>query len=118
MIQYIQCIKGKDQLTIPDFRRAFDEYGRMMRAIANRIGAERVEVSTTLAVEANLTVMLDRGTGLPFDGVVEIYIPSAREMAERLAHPDVAPMLQALQRFQEEFIDLESSRFFFASAEG
>lgn len=117
MIQYIQCIKGKDKLTIPEFRRAFAEYARQMRDIGARIGAVRVEVSTTLAVEANLKVMLDRGTGLPYDGVVEIYVENAREFGERLAQPQVAAAVRELQRFQETFVNLEASAFFFATSD-
>lgn len=117
MIQYIQCIKGKDHLTIAEFRRSFSEYGRRMREIALRLGAVRVEISSTLAVEANLKVIMARGTKLPYDGILEVYVASARDLEEKLAEPVIADAVQDLQRFQETFVDLEASAFFFATVE-
>jgi len=70
-----------------------------------------------LAVDENLQVMLVRGTTEPFDGVAELQISNAPRMIEKLEKEPVRGMWDEFKRLQNEFIDLESSSFFFASEE-
>ena len=116
MIQYIQCLKARDGMSIPEFRVHFREYVEQMRHIASDAGATRVEASTTLAIEANVQVMSDRGTQTPYDGVLEVYFPNA-SLLETLESPEMSARLDEIQVFQETFVDLEASSFFFATVD-
>ena len=51
--------------------------------IGTILGALKVEITTTLAVEANLELMLRRGTKAAYDGVVEIYTQRDRPRSSK-----------------------------------
>ena len=72
MIKFIQCVKAKSDLSIPEFRGHWQEYEKRAQAIAGATDAVRVVANLTLAVEQNLEIQLNRGTSEPFDGVLEI----------------------------------------------
>ena len=116
MIQYIQCLKARTGMSISEFRTHFREYVEQMRRMAMDVGATRVEASTTLAIDANVEVMSNRGTQTPYDAVLEVYFPNA-SMLEALQASTMQERLDAIQRFQEEFVDLERSSFFFATVD-
>ena len=116
MIQYIQCIKAREGMAILDFREHFRVYADKMRVLGKAVGAIKVEASTTLAVADNLQVMSDRGTKAPYDAVLEVYLPNARAL-EALDAPDMQARVEDFQAYQESFIDLHGSSFFFATVE-
>lgn len=116
MIQYIQCIKAREGMAILDFREHFRVYADKMRALGAAVGATKVEASTTLVVADNLQVMSERGTKAPYDAVLEVYLPNARAL-EALETPEMRARVEGFQAFQETFIDLHRSSFFFATVE-
>lgn len=116
MIHYVQCLKAREGMPVLEFRTRFREYSEKMRAIAAAIGAIRVESSSTLAVEANLRVMSERGTHAPYDAVLNVYLPNAGVL-DALAQPDTAALVEDAQAFQDSFVDLERSSFFFAAVD-
>lgn len=117
MITFIQCVKGRPELSIPEFREHWKAYGKKAQAVALATGAVGVYVNTTLAVEENLEVQLSRGTAEPYDGVLKVCWPKAAGLEEVLNEPRVAALLDDFQSYQERFIDLDRSSFFFASEE-
>jgi hypothetical protein len=117
MITFIQCVKARAELTIPEFREHWQVYGAKARALAEVTGAVDLYQDTTLAVEENLDIRLNRGTAEPYDGVLKFSWPNASRLNEILEDPVVVPLLEDFQSFQERFIDLDSSSFFFASEE-
>ena len=117
MINFIQCVRRKPGLPLTEFRAAWQEYGKIARELAEEVGATRLSLSSTLAVDANLSLMADRGVFGPFDGVLEMRLESAPAVIERLGRPGVREQLEALQKHQEEFMDLAGSSFFFTVEE-
>lgn len=115
MIKFIQCIKARPGLSITDFRRYWERYEKVARAIAEATDSVGLSLSTTLAVQQNLEVQLERGTSDPFDGILEIRWPNASGLETALAKPDVAKNIESLQAMQEEFVDFDKSSFFFTS---
>jgi hypothetical protein len=117
MISFIQCVKGRSGLSIPEFREHWHAYAAKAKALAEATGAVGLVVNTTLAVEQNLQVRLSRGTAEPYDGVLKLSWPNAAGLGEGIADPKVAAVLEDLRKHQELFIDLDRSRFFFAAEE-
>ena len=117
MISFIQCVKSRSELSIPEFREHWRAYAAEAAALATATGAVGLVVNTTLAVEQNLEVRLSRGTAEPYDGVLKISWPNAAGLDERLGDPKIAAALEAFRKHQELFIDLDRSRFFFAAEE-
>lgn len=117
MITFIQCVKRRPELSIQQFRESWRAYAAQAEALARLTGAVGLSINTTLAVEPNIQVRLQRGTSEPYDGLLKLSWPNAAGMKEQLERPDVAAALEAFRSHQETFIDLERSSFFFGSEE-
>jgi hypothetical protein len=117
MITFVQCVRRRPELSIQEFREHWQDYAERARALAAATQAVGLFVNTTLAVEENLTVQLERGTSAPFDGVLKFCWPNAAGLEARLADPEVERLVDAFQRHQDIFIDRDQSSFFFASEE-
>lgn len=117
MIKMVQCIHAKPGLPPQEFRRRWQEYGHLLREVLERVGAVELELTTTLAVQANAELMISRSTGKPFDAMAEIWWPSAQALDQALAVPEAQEAVEAVQCLQEEFMDLSRSVFFFAYQE-
>jgi hypothetical protein len=117
MVKLIQCVRRKRDVPVAEFRRLWSEYGSRLRAGALAIGAGRCTLSTALLIGENLQIVLNRGTVAPFDGVAEIWFDDAPSAMARLKSPEGQSALGDFQAFQESFIDLGESCFFFAGDE-
>ena len=115
MITYIQCVKSKAELSIQEFRDRWEKYGRLAEALADESGAVGLFMNTTLQVEENLEVRLNRGTAERFDGVLKFCWRNAAGLDEILQQEEPARLLEELRSHQDEFMDLDRSSFFFAS---
>jgi len=114
MIKLVQCVRKQSEIELLEFRRYWDEYRRLLEKAQEELGISRVLFSTALAVEENFEVMLARGTRVPYDGIVELFFENASTFRDVLAHPETETVLKEIRAFQEEFMDLGASTFFFA----
>jgi hypothetical protein len=116
VLKWVQCIRRRPELTVVEFRRLWVEYGEEVVALGAEVGAFRVEVSASLAVEANLAWRLQRGSAAPFDGIAELHFSgSAPEFFEVLKQPGPKGHVDRLLLLQEGFVDVPHSCFFLAS---
>ena len=115
MIKHIQCLRRHPDLTPADFRRHWEEYQPLWRALAVQLGAVRVAFSTTLAIEANQQIAMLRGSDEPFDALVETWVHDALDLVERFASPSAAELRNAVFARQHRFLDLDRCSFFFAT---
>ena len=115
MITYIQCVTSKAELSIQEFRDQWEKYGRLAEALADETGAVGLFMNTTLQVEENLEVRLNRGTAEPFDGVLKFCWSNAAGLDEILQQEEPGRLFAAHRSPQEGFMDLDRSSFFFAS---
>jgi hypothetical protein len=117
MFRYLQCVRRKSDLSVAEFRQLWKQYQPMVLELAERLGAAGVEFHTTLSVDANVRMAMQRGTMEPFDAIVEVSIANPAAFGAQLGEPKVLAKLEALQQFQEENFDISRSCFFFASSE-
>ena len=117
MIKFIQCVKRKPEVSIQDFRRSWKIYQAKATELAKAMNVTGLTFCTTLNVEENLQVMLTRGTSEPFDGVAEFRISNAPRTIEALSREPGKSLMEDLQKLQTEFLDMETSAFFFAAEE-
>ena len=115
MIKYVQCLRRHSDLSQADFRRHWEEYKLLWQRLADQVGAIRVSFSTTLAVDANDRIVLQRGTEEPFDGLVETWAHDANELEARLDSPALRELVLAIFSKQHEFLDLGHCCFFFCA---
>lgn len=115
MIKYVKCLRRHPDLAPQDFRRHWEEYKALWQALANHFGAERVSFSTTLAVDANDRILIERGTEDPFDGMVETWVVDAKDIEDGFSKPAAQPLLQQVYAKEHEFLDLGRCCFFFSA---
>ncbi|HHH38433.1 MAG TPA: hypothetical protein ENK50_02510 [Sedimenticola sp.] len=115
MIRLVHCVRRRPDLSVEAFRRfwsgaAFDE---LLEELARATGAVRVEKNLTLLIDVNETLMQERGTAEPFDGILEVWWRQARGLQERLGDPAIREALERMTDYQRQFIDFPHSRRFF-----
>lgn len=111
MVKLVQCVRRRPGVSLTDFRDRWREYGDMIKAGSVATGGVRCTLSTTLAVKANL---MTRGAEEPFDGIAEIWFESAPALLEALKRPEWQGQMETFWAFQESFVDLSRSSFFWA----
>lgn len=114
MIKLVQCVRKQAEIELLEFRRYWDEYRLILEKAQRELGISRLLFSTTLAVDENFELMLARGTRTPYDGIVEVYFENATILREGIENPGADSILEEIRKFQEEFMDLSASTFFFA----
>lgn len=119
MIRLINCVKRQPDVTLEQFRHYWNsnEFESLIKQVVAISGAVRYSKSATLAIEANILVQQHRGTGDPFDGVLEYWWTKAAHMEGLLDKPDAAALMQKMLDYQKQFIDLPHSSVFFTEAE-
>jgi hypothetical protein len=115
MIKFMQCIRRKPQISVQDFRQYWDRYTEVWQELARLSEARRMAASVALEIDQNTAIQLARGTGAPFDGVLEVWWSDGGILKSYAEHPTVQEKLLAMRALQEEFADLGNSSFFFAS---
>jgi hypothetical protein len=113
MITFVQCVRRRPELSPAEFQRHWELYGEQVRALAEASNALRFSLSRVLAVEENLAVIASRGTSEPFDGLVQISWTSGSAAMADVERAFAGTAIAAMQRHQEEFMDLERCSFFF-----
>jgi hypothetical protein len=83
MIKYVQCLRRHPDLSPADFRQHWEEYKGLWQELADHLMAIRVSFSTTLAIDANEQIAIQRGTAEPFDGLVETWVKDAQDLETR-----------------------------------
>ena len=117
MIKLVQCIHSRPGLSPMEFRNAWKRYGELLRASLDTLGASEVELTTTLAVEANVELILSRDTAEPFQAMAEIWWDNATVLEEALETPEGTALVERIREFQETFMDIPRCAFFFAFQE-
>ena len=117
MIKFIQCIRAKPGMSVEAFRKKFSEYEDRVRPMAAAAKAEKVSLREVLHIDQNLDVKAARGTEDPYDGVLELSWGKGSDVVSYLAQPAAQEAIETLRAYQEEFIDLSRSSFFFISEE-
>ncbi|HCU53852.1 MAG TPA: hypothetical protein DIC36_06100 [Gammaproteobacteria bacterium] len=115
MIKFMQCIRRQPQLSVVDFRRHWDRYTQVWQELARLSEARRMVTSVGLDIDQNTSIQLARGTREPFDGVLEVWWLNGEQVSKYLQDPALKEKLASMRQLQEEFVDLASSSFFFAS---
>ena len=117
MIKFMQCIRRQPQLSVAEFRKYWDRYKDTLLELAKLTGAKRLVTSIGLEIDQNISIKLVRGTGEPFDGVLEVWWEDGGQVVKHMEDPALQDKLTSMRQLQEEFVDLGSSSFFFASEE-
>jgi hypothetical protein len=68
-------------------------------------------------VEANVWVREERGSGPPYDGVMEYWWENAAELVTVLNTPEAQALIEEMKAYQSGFVDPAGSTAFFTEAQ-
>jgi hypothetical protein len=115
VIRYINCCRKLPELSNDDFRDYWQgaEFSELVRKVAQLTNASHHEKNLTLKVDMGRHLIEDRGLGEPYDGIIEYSWENAGHLASIYSTEEAQALLQQMQRFQSQFIDLKNSTAFF-----
>lgn len=118
MIRLVTCLRRRDDVSPEEFRRLFEsaEMERLQADVARVFRARRCARSVTLQIEANLQIRAERGSGEPFDGILEYWWDNAREVMDINDSEEGRAVKAAMAEFQRRFTDPAASLSFFAES--
>lgn len=114
MVRMIYCVMRRDEIPLNEFRDFFEgEHRELFHEAAEKLNAIDFKQSLTLMIERNFTVMVRRGTEMPYDGVIELWWKNAAELEKKMETEESQNWAEMLFKKSERYIDLSKSRMFF-----
>lgn len=115
MVRLVYCVTRREDLSPENFRRYWqdDRYDILLAKFAKLYQAARFGRNLTLNIQMNAQIMEKQGTGTPFDGIVEIWWNSAKELAAVNESPEAEALKHQIRQYEEQFIDRSLSKIFF-----
>ena len=112
MIKLVYCLKKRDYIDNDCFYQHWlEEYGPLMKSVAEAIGASRYVQSHPTLPELNAH---DRSRGLeaPYDGVTEVWWETMAALERGMSSPAGVTAQAKLIEDEARFIDFRHSRMF------
>ena len=114
MVRMIYCIMRKEGVSMQDFRDFFNgEHQEAVCTIAKDLKCKEFKQSLTLMVERNFTLMVRRGTEMPYDGVIELWWDNAADLEEVMETEEIQQKAEDFFVRSSHYIDMSKSRAFF-----
>jgi len=114
MVRMVFCVMRREEVSLQHFRNFFNgEHQEMICQIAKDLGAVKFSQCLTLMVERNFMVMVQRGTEMPYDGVIELWWNNAAEFDKIMESASAKEKTERFFQRASQFIDLSKSRIFF-----
>ncbi len=115
MIRFVHCVRRNQDLDSGEFRRFWNsaEFQSLLDRMVILSGARRIERNLTLVIQANTLLQEERGSGEPFDALIELWMDSAKDLDAALESEEFRQLMLEMEQYQRRFIDFEGSRRFF-----
>ena len=115
MVRFINCMRRRTGLTPEQFRKHWQDpkFTALIERVVALTDAKRYAKTATLVVEANMLVIEQRGTGVPYDGVLEYWWDNATHLLKALETPAGRALQQDMLTYQKQFVDFAGSTAFF-----
>ena len=118
MIRFISCIRKLEGVTQEEFREYWDDplFDDLIRKNTAIFRAKSVAKNLTLMVPINFEIRHARDSQIPFEGVIEYWWEKATDlpnMEKALVCGESKVCLDELSKYQNQFIDIKRSHFFF-----
>lgn len=111
MIRLLRCIKKRHDISDMDFRHFWDasEYASTFEAYMNVSEGISYQKNLVLKIDLNEDIQMIRGTQAPYDGVIELFWPSAKNAAALVNTPEGRALVEKLAAYENQFVDFSRS---------
>ena len=115
MIRLVYCVSRREDVPIEDFRRFWSdehfagllkEYNKLYKTVGSK-------KNLVLKVPMNAIILERQGTRKPYDGVIEMWWDSAKELVAVNDTPEADALRRKLGEYEAQFIDKSRSALFF-----
>lgn len=115
MIRFVHCVKRRSDIDQAEFRHFWhspelDALNRRLMAIVQPIQARRTLV---LDIDENRKLMHERGGAEPFDGIIELWFDSGRDLGRFNSDAEYLALMAEMEDLQSRFVDFSRSARFF-----
>lgn len=111
MIRLLRCIKKRNDMSDMDFRRFWDssEYTDIFEAYMSASEGISYQKNLVLKIDLNEDIQMIRGTQAPYDGVIELFWPNAKNAAALVNTAEGKALVEKLAAYENQFVDFSQS---------
>ncbi|MEE8435251.1 MAG: EthD domain-containing protein [bacterium] len=114
MIKFTECIRRSPSLSHEEFLNYWlNVHGPLVKSLAADLKMGRYVQSHTLVHPVHDAIRKNRGTGEPYDGIVEVRFESREAMERSFVTPAMKGANKKLREDENHFIDWAASSAFF-----
>lgn len=118
MVRLMYCVNRREDISPEDFRRYWQDeiYASLLSKFIKMYPAARYDRNLTLNIQMNAQIMERQGTGTPFDGIIEMWWDSAKELTAVNESPEAEELKRKIQEYEGQFINRSISKIFFSES--
>ncbi len=114
MIKFTECIRRSSNLSHEEFLDYWlHTHGPLVKSVSADLKMGRYVQSHTLAHPVHDAIRKNRGTGEPYDGIVEVWYDTREAMERSFVTPAMKAANEKLREDEKRFIDWAGSTGFF-----
>ena len=115
MIRLVYCVSRREDVPIEDFRRFWSDkyFSDLFKEYAEVYKTKGIKKNLVLKVPMNSTIWEKQGTRKPYDGVIEMWWNSAKELVAVNETPEADELRRRIDEYEDQFIDKSRSTLFF-----
>ncbi len=115
MIRLVYCINRREDISIEEFRDFWNDrrLSELYKEYSVVFKTTRIMRNLVLKVPMNLTISERRGMRKPYDGIIEIWWESARELLAVNEATEAKELLRKIAEYEDQFADRARSTIFF-----
>ncbi len=114
MIKFTECVRRLPRLSHEEFLDYwFNTHGPLVKGLAADLRMGRYVQSHTIVHPIHDAIQKGRGTGKPYDGIVEVWYDSREAMERSFVTPAMKAANRQLREDEANFIDWAGSAGFF-----
>ena len=115
MIRLVYCVSRREDVPIEDFRRFWNDehFSSLLKEYNKVYKTTGIKKNLVLKVPMNAIILERQGTRKPYDGVIEMWWDSAKELVAVDETPEAAELRRRIEEYEKQFIDKSRSTLFF-----
>ena len=116
MIRLVYCVSRSKDISVEEFRRYWndEQFSVLMNDFKKLYKAIKTTKNLVLNVPMNTTMLERQGTREPYDGIIELWWESAKDLIALNETPEAEGFRQEMRAFEKQFIDKSRSTIFFS----
>ncbi len=115
MIRLVYCINRREDVSLEDFRSFWSDrrFSELYREYSCLFRTSRIKKNLVLKVPMNLAISERQGMRKPYDGIIEIWWESAKELIAINETDQARELIRKIAEYEDQFVHKAHSTIFF-----